>query len=56
MDDAELINVVAGLLAYSYQEKRPSLNISRCASSLVLSDPYPELRLGVVKQNKAVIF
>jgi hypothetical protein len=22
-----MINVVAGLLAYSYQEKRPSLNI-----------------------------
>jgi hypothetical protein len=31
-----MINVVAGLLAYSYQEKRPSFNINIKADDLLL--------------------
>ena len=45
-----MINVVAGLPAYSYQEKRPSLNIrvDDIFPCFAVSDAYPELRLMYV--------
>jgi hypothetical protein len=42
-----MINVVAGLVAYSDQKKKPSLNIRRedLLPLLYNLNPYPELRL-----------